>query len=93
MLCHGSSGQDQMVTGGSAGSDSQGSEGAEVNLLRFSVKGEEDQNAAWLSLYIFNKERYKNNKRNLKNRNSPIWCKQTQRQEQSPTKHSKNMAA
>ena len=47
-----------------------------------SVDREEDQNAAWLSLYIFNKdvnEQYKNNKRNVKNRNSPIWCKQTQR--------------
>ena len=46
-----------------------------VDLLRFSsVEREEDQNAAWLSLYIFNKddnEQYKNNKRNVKNPKQP----------------------
>ena len=55
-------------------------------MLRFSSwEGEEDQNAAWLWLNIFNKDDNVNNihiqnKKMWKNRNSPNWCK-TQRQE------------
>ena len=54
-------------------------------MLRLSsVEGEEDQNATWFLLNIFNKddnEQYKTTKHNVKNQNSPIWCKQ--RPEQS----------
>ena len=50
--------------------------------------GEAEQNAAWLFLYIFNKDEnrtiYKT--RTVKNRKQPYLVQQTQRQEQSPTK-------
>ena len=45
------------------------------------------------SLMKMKHEQYKNNKRNVKTETASTGAKLTQRQEQSPTKHSKNMAA